>query len=151
MRIRRYANAYAKCKEYIYIELDLRQISINKSTLPVILRALLDKIDMLESSHDDMLKENDTIKSSLEYAHSRNADLEKREKEREIEMSKMQAKVESFENDSKRFKVDNERLKEKSLKSESFSRRMNLRFEGINMPQDESPAQCRNKVYEILK
>ena len=59
--------------------------------------------------------------------------------------------MKSLKNDTIKNKQDNTKMKEKTVKAEAYSRRSNLRFEGIPQSTDETNIQCRNKVYAILK
>ena len=131
-------------------EIDLTSLEITDRTIPVLLKAMLVKIQKLELAHDLVTRDNDTIKESLNFAHNKIADLEKREVEREAEISNTKQMVECVESSNKMIKVDSARLREKSIKSESYSRRMNLRFEGVDMGKNETTIQCRNKIYSIL-
>ena len=131
-------------------EIDLRTLPISNRTLPVLLRSMIDKIDSLVLVQDELAKENDTLKESLEFAHNKISDLEKRDRDQETEIDKIKAIVETMESESRRIKVDSQRLREKTIKSESYSRRMNLRFEGIESNPNENNTQCRNKIYKIM-
>ena len=42
-------------------------------------------------------------------------------------------------------------MKEKNVKAEAYSRRSNIRFDGIPTSENETNVQCRNKIYDLLK
>ena len=132
-------------------DIDIISLDIENSTIPIILRAMLLKIEKLEVAHDMATRDNDILKESLEFAHNKIVDLEKREQVREAEINNTKSKVEYVESSNMMIKVDSQRLKERSIKSESYSRRMNLRFEGVPMGTNETTNQCRNKIYNILE
>ena len=131
-------------------EIDISSLDIDITTIPIILRAMLLKIEKLEVAHDMVTRDNDTLKESLDFAHNKIVDLEKRELEREAEINNTKSKVECVESSNMMIKVDSQRMKERSIKSEAYSRRMNLRFEGVDQGANESQNQCRNKIYSIL-
>ena len=117
----------------------------------VVLRSMLLNIEKLEASHDHIVRENDTLKASLDSAHNKIVDIENRERECLAELNKTKSMVECVETTNTMIRVDSERLKERSIKSEAYSRRMNLCFEGVEMGTNETNIQCRNKIYGILK
>ena len=131
-------------------EIDLTTLEIENTTIPIILRAMLLKIEKLEVAHDMVTRDNDTLKDSLDFAHNKIVDLEKRELERQAEINNTKSMVECVESSNQMIKVDSQRLKERSIKSEAYSRRMNLRFEGVEMGSNETTNQCRNKIYSIM-
>ena len=58
--------------------------------------------------------------------------------------------VETIETTSRLNKVDTIRLRGRSIKSEAYSRRMNLRFKGVIMGPNETNVHCRNMIYATL-
>ena len=96
-------------------------------------------------------KENNELRASLDFAYNKITALENNEKDREQKEKKTQENMASLKSDTSKIKQDNTKMKEKTVKAEAYSRRSNLRFEGIPQSQNETNVQSRNKVYEILK
>ena len=65
------------------------------------------------------MRENDALKSSLVFAHNKIVDLETKAREHATKIDKTKAMVETVETSNKMIKVDRERLKERSIKSQS--------------------------------
>ena len=115
------------------------------------IRKLTTDIIKIKESQNESDKENNNLKSSLDFAYIKIADLENKEKERVESEKKVRENIEMIKGDNKKLKVDNTKMKEKNIKAEAYSRRSNLRFEGIPTSPDETNVQCRNKVYDFLK
>ena len=91
------------------------------------------------------------MKGSLDFAFNKIDDLEKSEKEHAEIINKTVEQLESLTNANMKLKVDAQRNKGRNIKAEAYSRRQNLRFEGIPQSQNESPTDCRNAVYDIIR
>ena len=77
----------------------------------VVLRYMLLKIEKLKSSHDHIVRENDTLKASLDSAHKKIVDIENRERECLAELNKTKSMVECEETTNTMIKVDSERVR----------------------------------------
>ena len=111
------------------------------------------KIDIikLKTIQEELEKENNNIKCSLDFAYIKISKLEENDKIHFENERKMDQNMKTIQNDNNKIKTDNTKMKEKNVKSEAYSRRSNLRFEGIPTAQNESNVQCRNKVYDFLR
>ena len=146
----RYSNL-AELENEIDEEIDPRNINLNSDTQPLVLLALLRKIEMLEEKHDQMIEENNELKKSLEFNTNKISDLE-------IEVQRNKKTIEDTQNQltnvimtNTKLREQGTKLKEKSVKAEVYSRRSNLRFEGIPESSNETQTHCREKIYAILK
>ena len=132
-------------------EIDPRQIVLNSDNIPLVLLSFLTKIEKLEEKQTELEMENSGLKGSLDFAYGKIDDLEKNDRENAETIQAMQTTIESIQSNSNRIKVDADRNRERNIKAEAYSRRSNLRFEGIPAQNNETNIQCRNKVYEIMK
>ena len=105
----------------------------------------------IKSAQNEVEKENNNLRGSLDFAYNKIAVLEENEKKRIEREKEAQQNMESIKGDNNKLKQDSYKMKEKNVKAETYSRRSNLRFEGIPTSLNETNVQCRHKVYEILK
>ena len=131
-------------------DIDPREVSLTEDSIPMILLSFLTKIEKLEGKQSELEVENSGLKGSLDFAYAKIDDLEKREKEQNDRVQKNEKKVDTVSSENSKLKLESERNKERNIKSESYSRRSNLRFEGIPVLPEETNIQCRNRIYEIL-
>ena len=124
-------------------ELDPRTISLGVESQPLLLLSLLRKIEKLESKQELLEEENRDLKTSLEFNMNKTTDLENEMTHYKHIILNTQSKLDNVN-------VANTKLKEKSVKAEAYSRRNNLRFEGIRSEPDETQDMCRFKIYSIL-
>ena len=136
-------NTLADLEGDISADLDPRTISLGVESQPLLLLSLLKKIETLESKQEVLEEENKELKNSLEFNMNKTLDLE-------AEMVKCKNVILNTQNKLENMNVANSRLKEKSVKAEAYSRRNNLRFEGIKNELNETPDMCRFKIYSIL-
>ena len=115
------------------------------------IKQLTADIIRMKESHNDYEKDNNNLKISLDFAYAKIATLEIREKERTEEEKQVKKNIETIKIDNTKLKEDNTKMKEKNVKAEAYSRRSNLRFEGIPTIPNETNVQSRNKVYDFLK
>ena len=132
-------------------EIDPREFVLSFDTIPMVLLDFLTRIEKLETRQLDLETENSNLKGSLDFAFQKIVDLEKKEAEQLQNVSEAQNNIECLNNENTKLKVDAERNRERNIKSELYSRRSNLRFEGIPQGSNESNPQCCIKVYDILK
>ena len=144
-------NNLAELENEVEIELDPRTISLAPDAQPLLLLSLLKKIEFLEKSHDSLKDENESLKTALNYNIEKTNDLEKDVKNYKKEMEDTKQNVDNVKASNKILKEESAKLKEKTTKAESYSRRNNLRFDGIPQDKNETPAHCREKIYSILK
>ena len=144
-------NNLTELENEVEVELDPRTINLAPDTLPLLLLSLLKKIESLEKSHDSLKEENESLKTSLNFNIEKTNDLEKDIQRYQKEMEDTKKSVDNVQASNKILKEESAKLKEKTTKAESYSRRNNLRFDGIPQDTNESPAHCREKIYTILK
>ena len=109
------------------------------------------KIERLETRQTDLEAENTNLKGSLDFAYNKIDDLERREIEQKAKVDQALENLEVLNNANAKLKVDAQRNHDRNIKVEAYSRRQNLRFEGIPTSQNETTTQCRNTVYDIIK
>ena len=136
-------NTLADLEGDINTDLDPRTISLGVESQPLLLLSLLKKIEVLESKQEMLEEENKELKNSLKFNMNKTIDLE-------AEMSKYKNAIINTQNKLENVNVANSKLKEKSVKAEAYSRRNNLRFEGIKSEPNETTDMCRFKIYSIL-
>ena len=113
-------------------------------------RLEIERLKMKETQ-TEIERDNNNLKTSLDFAHNQIAILETKEKERTETERKVQKNIEVIKNENIKLKEDNKKNKDKNVKAEAYSRRSNLRFEGIPHSPNETNVESRNKVYEFLK
>ena len=131
--------------------IDPREISLSTDNIPIMLLFFLTRLEKLETKQITLETENSSLKGSLDFAYEKIDDLEKRDKEQAEMIQLAHLKIEEIKSDNTRIKVDAEKNKERNIKAEAYSRRQNLRFEGIPSNKTETNTQCRNRVYDILR
>ena len=132
-------------------EIDPREVALSTESIPIIMLSFLTRIEKLEAKQETLEIENSSLKGSLDFAYEKIDNMEKREKENIDRMAKTQTSVEEIKSENKQIKVEAERNKDRNIKVEAYSRRQNLRFEGIAGHKNETNVQIRNKVYDILR
>ena len=174
-------------------DIDPREVTLTLEAVPVIMLSLLRKIEGVQVNVEDLQKENDNLKisinqtekscidqenemkhmsiemiklketlndsekdnnnlkTSLDFAYIQIANLESKEKERTESEKKVKKNMDIIRGENSKLKEDTKKNKDKTIKAETYSRRSNLRFEGIPSSPNETNVQSRNKVYEFLK
>ena len=132
-------------------DIDPRIVNLTIEAQPLLLLALLRKIEMLESNQAILVNDNESLKQSLEFNMNKTQDLEDDVKKFQEEIANIQNEIYNANANNTKLREESIRLKQKSIKAESYSRRNNLRFEGIPNDPNETPNDCRNKIYSILK
>ena len=112
---------------------------------------LMVETSKLKETQVDIEKENTVLIQSLEFAHIQIAELDKKVKEQAENEKATKQILESMQGDNNKLKTDTSKNRERNIKAEAYSRRSNLRFEGIPYSHEESNVECRNKVYEVIK
>ena len=144
-------NTLADLESEVVDEIDPRSVNITSESQPLIMLSLLRKIECLEQKQEQVLEENQELKKAIDFNSNKISDLEE-------DVTKYKAALEQTQNELLNVNASNFRLKqqgtklqEKSVKAESYSRRNNLRFEGIPEEKDETQNMCREKIYNIMK
>ena len=144
-------NTLAELENDLIEEIDPRSVNINSETQPLVLLSLLRKIELLEQKQDQTSEENIELKKSIEFNANKIIDLESEVLKYKGALEATETKLDNVLMIVSRQKEQGSKLKEKSVKAESYSRRNNLRFEGIHQDPNESQNMCREKIYGILK
>ena len=127
-------------------ELEMKLIAQTEETKNVSVELI-----KIKNVQNEIEKENNNLRGSLDFAYNKIAVLEDSDKKREATEKKTQENIEYIQGDNNRINQDNNRMKEKNIKAEAYSRRSNLRFEGIPKSANETNVQCRNMVYDFIK
>ena len=144
-------NTLAELENEVVEEIDPRSVNLTHETQPLVLLALLRKVEILEQKHEILAEENYELKKTLEFNSGKILDLETEVSNHKIAIEVTQRKLDNVYMSNSRLKEQGTKLKEKTVKAEAYSRRNNLRFEGIPQESNENPNVCREKVYSILK
>ena len=138
--------------EQIYTtDIDPRELAFSNDTVPLILLSYLIRIDKLEEKQEELESENQNLKGSLDFAYNKIEDLEKKDSEQAESIKRAHEMIESINNTNTKLKVDAQRNKDRNIRAETYSRRQNLRLEGIPTTQNETTIQCRNIAYNTIK
>ena len=143
-------NNLGELESEITIEIDPRSISLSIETQPLVMLSLLRKIECLEKRQFQLEEENEGLKKTVEFSIEKIKDLEIETEKCKKEVENTKIEINNVTTINNMLREDSNKLKEKSLKAESYSRRNNLRFEGIPHNPNETPEDCRNKIYSIL-
>ena len=144
-------NNLEELENEVDVELDPRTINLSPDTHPLIMLSLLKKVECLEREQQVLREENDSLKTSLNFNIEKVNDLENDVKTYRKEMEATQININNVKASNTILKEENAKIKEKTLKAESYSRRNNLRFDGIIQDQNETSDNCREIIYSILK
>ena len=131
-------------------DIDPRTVTLTADSQPLLFLALLKKIDSLEQKHLEMNEENEGLKRAIEFNLNKIQDLESDVKKYREESEKTRRELENVNVSNTKLREESSKLKEKTVKAEAYSRRNNLRFEGIAREANETPNDCRIKIYAIL-
>ena len=141
----------AELENEVVEEIDPRSVNLTSETQPLVLLALLRKIESLEQKQEFLSEENFELKKSLEFNSGKITDLEREVSEQKKAIEMTNKKIDNVNLTNTRLKEQGTKLKEKTVKAETYSRRNNLRFEGIQQEANENQNVCREKIYAILK
>ena len=132
-------------------EIDLKTINLTAESQPLLFLSLLKKIENLETNQEILLNDNENLKKPLEFGLNKIQDLEDEVTKYKGVVKNAMNKIDNVNANNSKLKEESDKLKEKSVKAETYSRRNNLHFEGIPSDPKETPYDCRNKIYAILK
>ena len=134
-------NSLVQNKENLTLKYNINRLEKSMLEQESEIKKLTTDIIKIKESQNESDKENNNLKSSLDFAYIEIADLENMEKERVEAEKKVRQNIEMINGDNKKHKVDNTKMKEKNIKAEAYSRRSNLRFEGIPTSPNETNVQ----------
>ena len=141
----------AELDSEVTADIDARTVNLTSEAQPLLLLSLLRKIEILENNQNILVNDNENLKQSLEFGLNKIQDLEDEIKKFQEAIESNQNEIDNANANNTKLREESIRLKEKSTKAESYSRRNNFRFEGIPNDPNETPNDCRNKIYSILK
>ena len=144
-------NTLADLETEVIDEIDPRTINITMESQPLLFLSLLRKIETLEHRQELMCDENEELKKAIEFNSNKISDMEVEMTEYKKALEETNKKLANVNTVNTKLREQGSKLREKTVKAESYSRRNYLRFEGIPEEQNETQNGCREKVYKILK
>ena len=131
-------------------DIDPRTVSLSAESQPLLILALLKKLETLESKQEEMQEENENLKKALEFNSNKILDLESDVTQYKKEADETKEQLNNVNVSNNKLREESSKLRDKTVKAEAYSRRNNLRFEGIVKEPNETQTDCRNTIYAIL-